>query len=187
MNVYETLPELVGENYLLREVRESDADDLLKVYSDEKSVPLFNDDNCHGDDFHYTTAERMKEAISFWRYSYEHGYFVRWAVVEKQSGRAVGTVELFHRDSDSDYFDNCGLLRLDLKSDCERANIIKEILSLLKDCTFDWFYCDKIATKIKPFAEERKKAAEALGFELCEDPLVGNDGQKYFDYYVLKN
>ena len=185
MNVYEKLPILEGENFILRGVIDSDAEDLLKVYSDKKAVSFFNGDNCHGDDFYYTTIERMKEAVSFWLFSYEHGYFVRWSVVEKSSGRAVGTIELFHRDSDRDYFQNCGLLRLDLRSDFERAEVIEEIIALIKNPAFDLFYCDKIATKVKPFAAERKKAVMKSGFEHTEQPLVGEDGTKYYDYYVL--
>ncbi len=185
MNVYENLPVYEGENFILRGVTERDAEDLLKVYSDKKAVPFFNGDNCHGDDFHYTTIERMKEAVSFWLFSYGHGYFVRWAVVQKSSGSAVGTIELFHRDSERDYFDNCGLLRLDLRSDFERAEAIEEIISLIKNPAFDLFYCDKIATKVKPFADERKKAVIKSGFEYSEQPLVGEDGTKYYDYYVL--
>ena len=48
----------------------------------------------------------------------------------------IGTIELFHRDS-KDYFNRCGLLRLDLKSD------------------YDLFDCDMVATKIPTFAGER--------------------------------
>lgn len=51
MNVYEKCPVLESENFLLRKVCLEDSDDLLKVYSDEKAVPFFNGDNCHGDDF----------------------------------------------------------------------------------------------------------------------------------------
>ena len=40
-------------------VKLEDCDDLLEVYSDEAAVPLFNNDNCKGDDFHYKTKERM--------------------------------------------------------------------------------------------------------------------------------
>ena len=185
MNVYEKLPVLESEKFILRGVVESDAQNLLKVYSDKKAVPFFNGDNCHGDDFYYTTLERMKEAVSFWLFSYEHGYFVRWAVVEKSSGCAIGTIELFHRDSEKDYYDNCGLLRLDLRSDFERADKIEEIISLLKNPTFELFYCDKIATKVKPFAAERKKAVTKLGFVPLDKPLVGSDGETYYDYYVL--
>ncbi len=100
MNIYEKLPVLESKNFILRGVKESDAEELLKVYSDEKAVPFFNGDNCHGDDFHYQTLQRMKQAVQFWVFSYEHGYFVRWAVVDKSNGCAVGTIELFHRDSE---------------------------------------------------------------------------------------
>ncbi|MBQ8835044.1 MAG: hypothetical protein IJ001_09015 [Oscillospiraceae bacterium] len=49
MNVYETCPEVSNDRFVLRLVRESDCADLLKVYSDEAAVPLFNSDNCNGD------------------------------------------------------------------------------------------------------------------------------------------
>ena len=50
MNVYEHCPEIAGGRFVLRLVTEEDCRDLLKVYSDEASVPLFNSDNCNGDD-----------------------------------------------------------------------------------------------------------------------------------------
>ena len=53
---YMTCPAFESENYLLRLVEPTDVTDLLNVYSDEKAVPFFNGDNCHGDDFHYTTC-----------------------------------------------------------------------------------------------------------------------------------
>lgn len=77
MNPYETCPVFENENYLLRLITPADAEDLLQVYSDEKAVPYFNSDNCNGDDFHYTTLKRMQEAVQFWEFSYQHGYFVR--------------------------------------------------------------------------------------------------------------
>ena len=58
MDVYKNLPAFASAHFLLRGVTMADAEDLLKVYSDEKAVPFFNGDNCHGDDFHYTTLER---------------------------------------------------------------------------------------------------------------------------------
>lgn len=72
-----------NENFILRKTIKEDAAGLLKVYSDEKFVPLFNSDNCHGDDFNYTTIERMNQAIDFWEMSYSKGYFVRWTIVNK--------------------------------------------------------------------------------------------------------
>ena len=62
-----------NDKYILRPLKDEDAEDLLKVYSDIKAVPLFNSDNCNGDDFHYKTLERMRQAMGFWKQAYENG------------------------------------------------------------------------------------------------------------------
>ena len=185
MNVYENLPTVESGNFVLRGVKVEDAQDLLKVYSDEKAVPFFNGDNCHGDDFHYTSLERMKEAIGFWLFSYDNGYFVRWAIVSKATNEAVGTIELFHREDEIADYDNCGLLRLDLRSDFENVCAITEILKLVAQLTFDLFG-DKVVTKVKSNATERLEAVKKLGFVLPPKPLKGNAGELFDDYYVLR-
>lgn len=184
MNPYETCPVYENENYLLRLVETTDTPDLLRVYSDEKAVPFFNGDNCHGDDFHYTTLERMQSAVDFWLFSYQNGYFVRWSILDKHTKEAVGTIELFNRTA-QDYFNSCGLLRLDLRSDYEREESIREILSLIAAPAFKLFGCRMLATKIPPFASRRKEAAQRLGFAPSAEKLVGEDGTTYTDYYVL--
>lgn len=181
---YEKCPVYENENYLLRLVEESDAQDLLLVYSDEKAVPLFNSDNCNGDDFHYTSLERMQSAVEFWQQAHQNKWFVRWTIIDKNSRQAVGTIELFNRSAD-DYFNDCGLLRLDLRSDHERTDHIVDILSLIVPPTFELFECRMIATKVPLFAAERKAAVEKLGFTLSEEAMIGsNDGVRYTDYYV---
>ena len=184
MNPYEQCPTYENENYLLRLIESADAPDLLRVYSDEKAVPFFNSDNCNGDDFHYTTLERMQGAMDFWMQAHREGGFVRWTIIDKNSGHAIGTIELFNRQAD-DYFNNCGLLRLDLRSDYERTESIYEILSLIVPSVFELFDCQMIATKVPPFASERKAAVEKLAFALSKEALVGSDdGKTYGDYYV---
>ncbi|MBO5209074.1 MAG: hypothetical protein J6B68_06990 [Lachnospiraceae bacterium] len=49
------------------------------------------------------------------------------------------------------------------------------------------FYCNIIATKAVPDAKERLKALHALGFIASEKIIVGQDGTKYRDYYILEN
>lgn len=184
MNIYEQCPILQNDEYALRLVADGDLSDLLKVYSDVKAVPLFNGDNCHGDDFYYTTVERMRQALDFWKQAYENGWFVRFAVVDKTKNQAVGTIEEFHRD-ENDFFTNCGLLRLDLRSDYENRGAIESILSLIARPSFELFGCDKVATKAVSSAVERIEALTAAGFVKSSEPLVGHDGTKYYDYYVL--
>lgn len=183
-NVYEVCPKFENEKYLLRYVKMDDCLDLLKVYSDKDSVPYFNSDNCGGDDFYYTSKERMKQAVEYWFWEYSRQGFVRWSVLDKKSDEVIGTIELFHRES-NDYFTNCGLLRLDLRSDYEKAKDIENILSLIIIPTFTLFDCDKIATKAIPKAAKRIEALNKCGFKSSDEVLIGHDGTKYTDYYVL--
>ena len=160
MNIYQNCPIMENDKYVLRLISYCDLGDLLKVYSDIKSVPLFNSDNCHGDDFYYNTKERMEQALNFWKEAYINGWFVR-------------------------FFTNCGLLRLDLRSDYEKSTEIESIMSIIARPSFDLFGCAIVATKAIPTATERIKALIKLGFTKSEEPLVGHDGTKYYDYYVL--
>ena len=185
-NVYSEIPVLENDRFILRAIRgEKDADDLLKVYSDEKAVPFFNSDNCNGDDFHYDTMERMRKAIGFWDYSYRQQFFVRWAIEDKENAVVIGTIELFNRSA-GDYFSNCGLLRLDLRSDYETKDHIESILSIIIPGAEELFACDKIATKAIADAGERILALESLGFRLSKETLIGHDGAKYNSYYVTE-
>lgn len=97
----------------------------------------------------------------------------------------VYSVELFNRKAD-DYFHNCGLLRLDLRSDYEQEEKIFEILSLIIPSAYKLFECRMIATKIQPFASERSLAVTRLGFIASDEKLIGGHDKKiYTDYYVL--
>lgn len=185
MNVYKNCPSFENEQFLLRLTQKDDAFDLLKVYSDVNAVPLFNSDNCHGDDFYYTTEERMRSAVDFWVEAYQKGWFVRWSIVDKSTNAVVGTIEEFHRDA-SDYFTDCGLLRLDLRSDYEQSEKIVSILSLVVVPSFAVFGCNMVATKALPMATERRKALLNLGFAESDSPLVGFDGTNYYSYFVMK-
>lgn len=185
MNPYEKCPVYENETYCLRLVEIADASDLLSVYSDERAVPFFNSDNCNGDDFHYTSLKRMQSAIEFWLRAYGDQGFVRFSIIDKRIHHAIGTIELFNRQA-KDYFNNCGLLRLDLRSDYERTEHIFEILSLIVPPAFELFDCEMIATKIPSFADERKAAAKQIGFSKSEEKLLGgDDGIIYTNYYVL--
>ena len=126
-NVYKNCPKYENENYILRMVRKEDKLDLLKVYSDKKAVVFMNSDNCGGDDFYYTTESRMEQAIDYWLFEYNREGFVRWTIISKTLKEAIGTIELFHRNA-GDYFTNCGLLRMDIRSDHEIAGEIIKIL-----------------------------------------------------------
>ncbi len=184
MNIYECCPKIQNDSFLLRMVKKADCDDLLKVYSDEKSVPLFNGDNCNGDTFFYQTRERMMQAIDFWLFSYQHQYFVRWSIIDRGINEAIGTVELFRREAD-DAFTDTALLRLDLRSGYEQADALHSILTILLENACDWFACASVTTKAAPCAAVRRAALRKLGFAESQHCLKGHDGTRYPHYFVF--
>lgn len=184
-NVYEVCPILENETFLLRLINETDAADLLEVYSDKNALPFFNSDNCHGDNFYCTTNEQMLESIKYWKLEYDRKGFVRFAIVHKRNDKVIGTLELFNRSSE-DYFNNCGILRLDVGSTYEKQEILSNILSLIVEPAYELFDCKMIATKAPIYAVERIEALKISGFEKSENNLIGHDNRVYGDYWVAR-
>lgn len=184
INVYDKCQVFENEKYSLRLISPDDIKDLLMVYSDINAVPLFNSDNCDGDDFHYKTEERMKQAVEFWIFSYDNKYFVRWSIIDKSTNGVIGTIELFNRNSD-DYFNNCGILRLDLRSDYENVSEIMSILSLIIEPAYSLFDCKLIATKAIELATSRRIALKELGFSQSNEKFIGNNGIEYGSYFEV--
>ena len=183
MLVYEHCPVLINDFFQLELVSLSHTDDLLKVYSDINSVPLFNSDNCGGDNFYYTSSERMAEAIVYWLWEYSRKGFVRLSIIDIHTAVTVGTVEMFKRVAD-DIFTDTVLLRLDLRSDYEKSVLIESIVCLILGNCFDIFDCRSVTTKAVSQATERIAALTKLGFVKSQEKLIGHDGTEYSDYYI---
>ena len=187
VNVYERCPRIENDRYLLRFVEKNDDADLLKVYSDKNALPFFNSDNCDGDNFYYPTKEKMQNAIEFWIKSYETRWFVRWVIVDKTTSGVIGSVEMFYRTADDD-FNDVGLLRLDVRSDYEKYEVILEILRLFVPDAYKLFDCNEIITKVPIYAVERMEAVQRYGFSKSEFLLIGtNDHYAYNGYWIIKN
>lgn len=184
-NVYTDCPVLENDRYLLRFATKEDSEDLLEVYGDKYSLPFFNSDNCHGDNFYYPTKEKMDAAIEFWLDSYEKKWFVRWSIIDKSTNKAIGSVELFHRIADDD-FNDAGVLRIDLRSDYEKADVIHDILNIIVPPAYELFECNEIISKVPLYAIERAKAFSEFGFEKADRLLVGTlDHYSYKDYWTI--
>ena len=185
MNIYETCPMLENERFLLRSVKDEDCDDLLKVYSDKNSLPFFNSDNCDGDNFYYATKERMTEALGFWKLSYENGWFARLSIVDKAVSEVIGTVELCLRVSE-DEFDHMGILRVDVRSDYEKADVLYSIVTLTAPRLPELLGCNGIITKAPIYAVERIEALQKAGFTKSEHFLIGKAGYTYDGYWAIE-
>jgi len=178
-NIYEECPVYKKRLITLRQTNMEDAGELLKCYSDEKAVPFFNSDNCNGDNFYYTTIERMRQAIDFWSFSYKNKYFVRWTVIFNDTKEGIGTIEMFHRVAE-DKFNHYGVLRIDLQSSFETQPIINEILEIVNENFYKTFDVEAILTKAIPEATERIVSLVEKGY----DPINGQGTIK--DNYFVK-
>ena len=170
---YFNCPSFETEHFILRLVQETDASDLLSCYADEKSWPNFNADTCTGD-FHITLETDMNNCIKAWIDSFSRKDFIRFSILDRQSGHAVGTIEMFGRVGS--YKVSRGILRLDLASDYETPETLQELFTLCIKEFYQWFSVDLIVTKAVPNAEKRVKVLKELGF--TEYPFP--DREHYF-------
>ena len=175
--LYTAQPTYENELVQLRPIAPSDTEALLQCYGDPYAVPFFNSDHCNGDDFHYITSERMREAMAFWARSYRERQFVRWAVVDQSLNEAVGTVEMFHRRA-NDENDHANILRIDLRSCFETRAFLHAVVSLCLRHFYGDFEVERIITKALPQAAERRFALAAAGFVPARRGLPG-----YPDYF----
>lgn len=144
------------EHFLLRQVQEEDAPALLKCYSNPDAVALMNDDNCTGG-FLFHTVEEMREAIYYWNHDVFE--YARPAVIDKATAEPIGTLEIFGAENGG-----AGVLRVDLRSDYERADVLAELYRLAVDRFFADFPMGAMVTKAPPAAVVRRKVLEELGF-----------------------
>lgn len=185
MNIYEKCPTLESDRFLLRKVAKEDCDDLLAVYSDKNALPFFNSDSCNGDNFYYSTKERMMEALAFWDLAYENGWFVRFSIVDKAVSKVIGTIELCLRVSE-DAFNNMGILRVDVRSDYEKEDMLYDLIALIMPHMSELLGCNGVLTKAPIYAVERIKAIQKVGFTKSEHLLVGHNGYAYDGYWTVE-
>lgn len=185
-DVYRECPVLENGRFLLRLIEEGDAEDLLQVYSDKRVLPFLNSDNCHGDNFYMTRKEDVQSAIHYWLKEYAGRGFVRFTVVDRKADAAVGTIELFRRRAE-DYFNDCGLLRLDLRYDYENPQDIAEILAVIVEPAYSLFGCSWLATKAPVYAVDRIEGLRMAGFEPSDRCLAGSYGGRVYDgYWIIR-
>lgn len=187
MDIYERCPILENENFIVRLIEKDDVDDLMDVYGDKYALPFFNSDNCHGSNFYCATREDVENTIKYWLIEYhETRGFVRFSIVNKRKEKVIGTIEMFTRKSE-DYYNDYGILRLDVRSDCERTEMIYDILSLIITPFYNWFGCSRIATKAAVYAIDRIEALKKIGFTKSAEPLIGwYQNIAYYDYWIIQ-
>jgi RimJ/RimL family protein N-acetyltransferase len=162
---YTKCPIYTSPRFQLRLVQPDDAADLLVCYADPAAVRFMNADNCSGD-FYITTLAEMQNCITAWLKDYANSFFVRFCIIDKQEGKAIGTIEMY------DKTEKLAILRLDLAAAYEESSHICEILGLVTENFYTDFAVSHMLTKAIPAAAERITALHACGFTSAADDLA---------------
>ena len=171
MNAYEQCPILTTKSFILRLVSTEDSDALFDCYGDEEAVRFMNDDNC---DFGFLmhSREQMRQTIDYWLDFYEKRGFIRFSVTDRESGKAVGTIEGFGGET--------GVLRVDMARQYEKEKFLRELFDAATDNFKEIFANEYLVTKAVPEAVERRKALNACGWEYI------SEYKGYPEYYCVK-
>jgi len=154
---YQKCPVYESESFLLRLLSTDDAKDLFECYNGD----MITSDNNTEKVFHFSTIEKARECIKSWLREYERRYYTRFAILDKQMGQVVGTIEIF------DYGEKeigHSVLRIDILSQYENEKHLSEILRIA-DQFFNDFRCSTIVTKAMPEATKRINALMRNGYD----------------------
>ena len=179
MDVFTVCPEYETEHFKIRKLGAGDAEGLFPCYSDPEAARYFNGDCC-GDDFYYTDKEKFRECVEYWLSRYEARDFVRWSVLDKETGLLIGTLEVCPSLKYAVDGRKMGILRIDLKSEYERWPVLKELMDVLICHIYEDLEVASIIMKIQKDAGERQKLIKEYQFvdakEECNISLE--------DYYI---
>ncbi len=170
MDIYTNCPTTHTEHFTLRLLRAEDAADLFLCYHDREAVARMNDDNCDAG-FYADTPDAMAGTVNYWLKHYGWRDFVRFSIVERATGAVIGTVEGFGGVT--------GVLRLDIASAYEEADLLAELLTFAQQNFRAWFGNERLVIKAIPAADARRAALTQCGWRFL------GEFRMYSDYYGI--
>jgi RimJ/RimL family protein N-acetyltransferase len=173
-NPYKECPVFETEHFMIRLIREADANDLLECYDDPKARLFFNNDGFQTGDYDYRNC--MTETIHGWLdQEYAKGCFIRLAIVNKQTHKAIGTIEIYDRKNQQSER-TTGILRIDIAHFYEKESFLTELFTISSHIFFDIFHSETIIHKAIPEAKERISALKKVGYQ----PIIIEGREHYW-------
>lgn len=165
-NPYEKCPVYETGHFKLRLVTKEDAEDLQICYRVSMVSKLINRDGCPPEEFDF--ADRMEQVIEGWlNQDYANRYFIRFAVIDKPTGKVIGTIETYDRKYQKKNR-NIGVLRMDILSGFEKEVYLRELLEISSHIFFKIYHSEIVLHKVEPEAIERIAASGKSGFTPIE-------------------
>ena len=182
MDAFMVCPVYETEHFRIRQLEIGDTDGLFYCYSDPEAARYFNGDCC-GDDFYYTDKEKFRKCVEYWLDRYELQDFVRWSIQDKERDQLIGTIEVCPSLKYAVDGRKMGILRIDLKSEYERLDVLKELMDILLANIYEDFEVASVIMKIQKDAEERQKLIQEYQFVNAKDECNISLEDYYIRYY----
>jgi len=169
-NPYEKCPTFETQHFKLRQVRVEDAEDLLICYADLSTWVFYNNDFCKRIfATQYPTLDEIKALIRAWLDEYKNNIYVRLSIIDKSTGKAIGTIELFDKAREDkhpklEHVRNGVVLHIDLAPEYEKQSYISELLALADNQFFVLFGVKYLLSWAEPTATERISALMSAGY-----------------------
>ena len=161
---FKKCPVFETEHFHLRQVKMKDAADLVECYG---NPTLAVQGSAHGcivgpGGYGSKTKKEMQAFIRFWLDEYRKNMYVRWSVIDRQSGAVIGTIEGGAFDIPSQGMGV--MLMLDLVAPYETNVFVPELLRLVIGQFYSLFGADVLVIYGMPGADVRLRALAAAGF-----------------------
>lgn len=177
---YVKCPEFETRRLKFRQVREEDAEELLSFYGDLSGWMFYGNDMCKSIfASRYATLEEMQKCIRYWFDEYRNKFYIRFSVIDKKTGRAVGTIEMFDnigKGNSLEAIRRGAVLHIDLSAPYETREYISELLILADKELSVVFGVKYLLIRAVPSAKERIAALLSAGYQ----PFEWEPGREYF-------
>lgn len=181
-NLFINCPVYEAEQLRFRKVSLEDTQQLFQVYKDPITLAHMNNDNCGGK-WPCHSPEVVRAGIQGWEREYDERFYIRWTIVNTLTQECIGTLELAPYPNTTRFFDGqcqSGILRVDVKSDLEKAEIFQAIFKMSIKHMFLDFDLQYILTKCRPEESQRR-----IGLRLSNYlPLEDKQFISYPDYHI---
>lgn len=163
--MFNKFPTLETERLLLRELNVSDADDLFEIFGSEEVTKYYGM-------YVFKEIEEIKKMIRYFIDGFKEERQIRWCIVEKLSGKAIGTCG-FHSISQLHFRVEIGY---ELSETYWGQGYMHEALQRIVKYGFEELNFMRIEGLIYPDNKASRKSLEKLGFK--EEGLLR--GYMYF-------
>lgn len=142
-------------NYIIRNISENDYEDIYRIYGDIE-IMKYDIENL------LKSLDDAKNDIKLINKAILNKWFIRWAIIDKQTNDFIGTIALHHFEFDKKKVQ----IGYNLKKSYWRKGIMSNVLKL----TIDYLQSNSSIETLEAYINTENiasvKLAEKLGFEL---------------------